>query len=290
MPPGASTLPATGSSSPAAVRSSVLLPAPLRPISATRSPALDLEVDPSQHVVRLVSAVELDPQVPRRQGVGGRRRPSHALRAASRRERRFARVACGRGPRPVATARVGEDLAGLADADRQRLDARRGRRGAPPGSPAPGRRRSPRRGTSRGAPSKAIAPASIATTRSAAARQRSRRCSARRTATPHSSLRRRSSQISSSPATGSSWEVGSSSRTSGGRVTSAAASATRCSSPPESVSTVRSSRCGIASASATSSTARARAAGGARRAAPAAARSRPRPWSRRPGSPGSWAT
>ena len=50
-------------------------------------------------------------------------------------------------------------------------------------------------------------------TRSAAARQRSSRCSASRTATPHSSLRRRSSQISSSPATGSSWEVGSSRRT-----------------------------------------------------------------------------
>ena len=80
--------------------------------------------------------------------------------------------------------------------------------------------------------------------------------------TPHSSLRRRRSQISSSPATGSSWEVGSSSRTSRGRVTSAAASATRCSSPPERVSTVRSSRCGIARARATSSTARARAAGG----------------------------
>ena len=91
-----------------------------------------------------------------------------------------------------------------------------------------------------------------------AARQRSRRCSASRTATPHSSLRRRSSQISSSPATGSSWEVGSSRRTRRGRVTRAAARATRWSSPPERVSTVRSSRCGMASARATSSTARAR--------------------------------
>ena len=59
------------------------------------------------------------------------------------------------------------------------------------------------------------------------------------TVTPHSSLRRRRSQISSSPATGSSWEVGSSSRTRRGRVTRAAASATRWSSPPERVSTVR---------------------------------------------------
>ena len=64
-----------------------------------------------------------------------------------------------------------------------------------------------------GAPSKEIAPESIASTRSAAAKQRSRRCSAISTVTPHSSFRRRRSQISSSPATGSNWEVGSSSST-----------------------------------------------------------------------------
>ena len=61
------------------------------------------------------------------------------------------------------------------------------------------------------------APRSIATTRSAAGRQRSSRCSAISTAVPHSSLSRRSSQISSSPATGSSCEVGSSSSSSRGR-------------------------------------------------------------------------
>ena len=116
---------------------------------------------------------------------------------------------------------------------------RRGRRGARPGSPGRGRSPAPRRGSRRGRRRRRSAPESMATTRSAAARQRSRRCSASRTATPHSSLRRRRSQISSSPATGSSWEVGSSRRTSCGRVTSAAARATRCSSPPERVSTVR---------------------------------------------------
>ena len=83
----------------------------------------------------------------------------------------------------------------------------------------------------------------IASTRSAAGRQRSSRCSAITTAVPHSSFSRRSSQISSSPATGSSCDVGSSSTSSAGRWTSAAAIATRCSSPPESVSVRRSSSC-----------------------------------------------
>ncbi len=142
---------------------------------------------------------------------------------------------------------------------------RRGRRGALPGFPKLDRHCWAHARKSRGLPSKAMAPAFMAITRSAAARQRSRRCSARRIVTPHSSLRRRRSQISSSPATGSSWDVGSSSRTSFGRVTRAAARATRCSSPPESVSTVRPSRCGIARARATSSTARARDAGGSPR-------------------------
>ena len=73
-----------------------------------------------------------------------------------------------------------------------------------------------------------------AITRSAAARQRSSRCSASRTAVPHSSLRRRRTPSSSSPATGSSCEVGSSSSSSRGRPASAAPSATRCSSPPDS--------------------------------------------------------
>ena len=71
--------------------------------------------------------------------------------------------------------------------------------------------------------------------------------------------------MSSSPATGSSCEVGSSSRMRRGRRTSAAASATRCSSPPERVSVGRSSRWSTASARVTSSIARARDASGSPR-------------------------
>ena len=69
----------------------------------------------------------------------------------------------------------------------------------------------PRPRTPRGDPSNASAPPSSASTRSAAGRQRSSRCSATITAVPHSSLIRRSTPSSSSPATGSSCEVGSSS-------------------------------------------------------------------------------
>ncbi len=108
-----------------------------------------------------------------------------------------------------------------------------------------------------GEASHTIAPASIAMTLSAAAMQRSSRCSASSTVVPHSSLSRRSSQISSSPATGSSWEVGSSRSSNSGRGPIAAASATRCSSPPESSEVERSSRWAMPSASATSSTPRA---------------------------------
>ena len=112
----------------------------------------------------------------------------------------------------------------------------------------------------RGAASQARRPASKASTRSAAPRQRSRRCSTSTIAVPHSSLSRRSSQTSSSPATGSSWAVGSSSRTRAGRVARAAPRATRCSSPPESSCVERSSSPAIPSASAASSTPRATAA------------------------------
>ncbi len=71
-------------------------------------------------------------------------------------------------------------------------------------------------------------------TLSAAVRHRSSRCSESSTVVSASSFSRRSSPISSSPATGSSCEVGSSSTRSEGRPASAAPSATRCSSPPDS--------------------------------------------------------
>ncbi len=87
-----------------------------------------------------------------------------------------------------------------------------------------------------------------------------------------SSLSRRSSPISSSPATGSSCEVGSSSTTSAGRPASAAPSATRCSSPPGQLAGRRGrAAAAIPSASAASSTPRATA---ARRLAPVLERER----------------
>ena len=124
---------------------------------------------------------------------------------------------------------------------------------------------------SRGSPSQTTRPRSSAMARSAAGRQRSRRCSAITIVVPHSSLSRRKSQISSSPATGSSCEVGSSSSSSSGLWASAPASATRCSSPPDSVSVRRSSSCAMPSASAASSTARATAAAGSPRCSSASA-------------------
>ena len=245
--------PRTGSTRPAAARSSVLLPAPLRPISATRSPGANLESIPRS-----------DSVAPRRRPAPPRDRESRALPGRGRCPPHGCRadpsdsggLRAKRSRPPSAAGRLARAAARIADPDRQRLSpaseksraagvARAGSASRAQARKSAGRRR------------RRCAPASMAMTRSAAARQRSSRCSASSTATPHSSFSRRSSQISSSPATGSSCEVGSSSRTSRGRVTSAAASATRCSSPPESVSTVRSSRCGIASASATSSTARA---------------------------------
>ena len=229
------------------------------PVSAHQSDPLARPNARSSRAARLaaVARVELDPQIagresrlgcpplpaPRRGDVGiggGRRR--------SRREPALGedppRVLDGHRQRLTPASEnsraAGGASSGAASSDpvEEARRAHRRRRPAPRPSQAPGRR--PR----------------------GSARAGARRA---RTAIPHSSFRRRSSPISSSPATGSSCEVGSSSRTRRGRRTSAAASATRCSSPPERVSVGRSSRCGIASASATSSTARARAAAGSPR-------------------------
>ena len=108
-----------------------------------------------------------------------------------------------------------------------------------------------------GEPSWEMRPACMAITRSATARHRSRRCSASTIVVSHSWLSRRSSPISSSAATGSSWDVGSSSSTTRGLPASAAPRATRCFSPPESSCVERSSRWSTPSANATSSTPRA---------------------------------
>ena len=104
------------------------------------------------------------------------------------------------------------------------------------------------------------APSTMAITRSAEPRQRSRRCSASTIAVSHSSLSRRSSAISSSPATGSSCEVGSSSTSSAG-ARRARRRARRAGARRRRASAVeRSSSGSIPSASAASSTPRATAA------------------------------
>ena len=257
------------------------MPAPLRPISATRSPAVEREVDPAQDVAWPAAIVELRPQVGDLEGTTPRRLACGILRRKPRLRLRLRRAWAQTGPAGPHASTGTSSLAPATPADastpwRGKLlraaftEVGGGRRPARSKSRAAGVASAPSLASahwrkSPGSPSKAIRPSTRASTRSAAARQRSSRCSAQTTASPHSSFSRRNNPISSSPATGSSWEVGSSSSTRRGRPTSAAARATRWSSPPESVSAVRSSRCGIASASAASSTARARAAGGSPR-------------------------
>ena len=243
--PARSTRPRVGSASPLASRSSVLLPAPLRPISATRSPAREGERDPAQD---RGAVLDLVPDLPE-----GECRRGAAARAA----------AAERGPpslgpvdgRAGGSRRSGALQPGGAQPGARLLHGRGQRREAGEGEQARGRGRErrratrpPTRGTRAGGASHATRPSIIAITRSAAGRQRSSRCSATTTAVPQSSFRRRSSQTSSSPATGSSCEVGSSSTSRGGAWTIAAAIATRWSSPPESVSVRRSSRCATPSA------------------------------------------
>ncbi len=231
-PRGASIRPRTGSTSPAAARSRVLFPAPFRPISATRSPRPDAEVDPHATHPSARCRGRARPTDPTPAGRAARRRPDDSRRGDLSRSWTLnelaasvvSRIACtptGSGRNP---ARSNIRAPGVARAGSLReRPFEEAARGAVEGDrPVPHRDRRGRRQP----------------------RQRSSRCSQRTTAVPHSSLRRRSSQISSSPATGSSCEVGSSSRTRAGRATSAAASATRCSSPPDSVSAVRSSRSG----------------------------------------------
>ena len=199
------------------------------------------------------------PRPPGRSPAGPRHRPCARTtrgRAATRAAlqdtvRRHASLA----PPPAARTVPGsvsctEGAAGVLDGDGQRARGRPGRTAARPGSGAPGACSPAQARKVAGSASHATAPSRSATTRSAAARQRSRRCSASTTAVPHSSLSRRSTPSSSSPATGSSWDVGSSSSATAGRPASAAPSATRCSSPPDSSCVERSSSCAMPSASA----------------------------------------
>ena len=158
-----------------------------------------------------------------------RRSPRGAPARGAARRRRGGAVAALGVEQPVRAQR----RARLLDADRRRAQAGAARTAARPGVCSAGACSAAQleeRARRRVAGDRARRCSAI--TRSAAARQRSRRCSASTTVVPHSSLSRRSSQISSSPATGSSCDVGSSSSTSRGRPASAAPSATRCSSPP----------------------------------------------------------
>ena len=78
-----SALPRTGSTRPASVRSSVLLPAPLRPISATRSPRCDLQVDSPEDVARSVSCRLSSTQRSRVDAAGGSCRRAGGVRAVA---------------------------------------------------------------------------------------------------------------------------------------------------------------------------------------------------------------
>ena len=179
---------------------------------------LDLEPDAAQRERRLGAVVAAQQPARRagRRGAGAARRlDAHAAQQPGARlldRRRALRQA---GEREQARRRGGQHrhrVGGPGEVLARR--ARRRRSGPPPAR-------------SRGRPRAGSAPGG--------ARPRT-------TAVPQSSLSRRSSQTSSSPATGSSCEVGSSSSSSSGPCTIAAAIATRCSSPPESVSVRRSSR------------------------------------------------
>ena len=176
---------------------------------------------------------DLEPDAVERERRGGLR-PATQASATTRRVGRNG--ACAVPPSPRARSARARVLHG----DRRRS-----------GTPASANRRAPGVCSAGGACSrKPRGSASNARSRRPPARSRGRRRpgSARagarraRTAVPHSSLTRRSTPSSSSPATGSSWEVGSSSSSSRGRPASAAPSATRCSSPPDSSCVERSSR------------------------------------------------
>ena len=201
-------------------------------------------------------------QTPLSASAGGRRSPRAWRRRANRRGaargpvRRLADGA-SRGEQPVSAQRRAclLDARSAAGAGRRPRTAVR-RASAAAGSCSAAHSRNPR-----GSRSQTSSPSASA--RRGRRRPGSARGGARSAAPPcrHSWLSRRSCQISSSPATGSSCEVGSSSSTSRGRGASAAASATRCSSPPESSAVERSSSSAMPSESAVSSTARATAAG-----------------------------
>ena len=211
----ACTRPRSGRRSPAATRSSVLLPAPLRPSRATVSPRPTREARgraapprpapvPSSYATQTRSSASA--------GAAARRRRDRSRRRGALRGRvaRLPRLQC------LLAARIRRDRAPAATPAPSFTPIGSGRRPAEREHRAAGRRKrrrvlgGPFDELARAGRRRQTRPPSSTTTRSAAARQRSMRCSASTTVAPHSSLSRRSCQISSSPATGSSCEVGSS--------------------------------------------------------------------------------
>ena len=255
---------APASSSRPSARSRVVLPAPLRPSSATTSPRATSTSTSVQH---------------------------RAARRASTRSVRARRRACSPGWRrqrvrlPARGAEIGASharSAGVAHGERRRVPAEQpteagdGRRAGvvrEHGAAAlPARRRCARRRS--------------ITARSASGAARSSRCSASSTVVPRSALRRATAASTSSAPCGSSCDVGSSSTSADGAAASAPAIAQRWRSPPESVAGERSRRCAMPSASSTSSTRRRIAASVECRGSRARTRRRPRPGRRRTGPRG----
>ena len=157
-PPARATRPRVGSSSPAAWRSSVDLPAPLRPISATRSPGAKLQVDAAQDRGAAASSCQAPSNASAARGA--RARPG------ARPARRLGSVCAGAAsispwPRSVARASLHRHRRRAQPGQREQPRARRLQRGRVVARPGEERRAAARRRRSRRR--------RIATTRSAAA-------------------------------------------------------------------------------------------------------------------------
>ena len=210
----ARTVPVDGGSRPDSARSSVVLPEPLRPNSATTSPARTSRS--TSRTTRATAEHDAEPagrdaaSSPGRAAASDRRR--HAARSSGSRSACGTRVADGEGQR------VPSEQAPEAG------DGRRTGVGREDARPACRGRRRARRSTS--------------TARSASGAARSSRCSATTTVVPRSALRRVSAASTSSAPCGSSCDVGSSSTRADGAAASAPAITQRCRSPPDSVAGV----------------------------------------------------
>ncbi len=200
--------PREGSCTPASARSSVVLPAPLRPITATISPRATSRSIVAERRRLAVGGVEVaGAPASVSPGAGAGLRGSFGADATP--SLRASRTVSGTGSQPTRRPRR---ATGGPTASRRITAA---------GSPAV---TGPRRTRSRGRPSRRPA--------RAGARRAGRSC-------PWSWTSRCSAAITCSAPCGSSCDVGSSSTRMRGPAASAAAIATRCRSPPESVRTLR---------------------------------------------------